>query len=93
VRPRRRGCTAPPTRSRRSVLRSETLVPVDLRPPASRERVVIHGVRARCYVAVETNRYPVPFTWVGRDIEVQLLAAEVIPRSTSDEPARTAVTR
>ena len=43
-------------------LRAETLIPVDLRPPAPRERVVIRRVPTDCYVAVETNRYPVPFT-------------------------------
>jgi hypothetical protein len=69
-------------------LRSEIMIPVDLRPPAPRERVVIRRVPADCYVAVETNRYPVPFTWVGRDIEVQLLAAEVVLRSAGDDPVR-----
>ena len=52
--------------------RAERLIPVDLRPPAPRERLVIRRVPTDCYVAVETNRYPVPFTWAGRDIEVQV---------------------
>ena len=69
-------------------LRAETLIPVDLRPPAPRERVAIRRVPTDCYVAVETNRYPVPFAWVGRDIEVQLLAAEVVLRSAGDDPIR-----
>jgi len=69
-------------------LRAETLTPVDLRPPAPRERVVIRRVPPDCYVAVETNRYPVPFAWAGRDIEVQLLAGEVILRSAGDDPVR-----
>jgi hypothetical protein len=45
-------------------------------------------VPSDCYVAVETNRYPVPFAWAGRDIEVQLLACEVILRSVGDDPVR-----
>jgi transposase len=68
--------------------RAETLIPVDLRPPAPRERVVTRRVPSDCYVAVDTNRYPVPFTWAGRDIEVQILAAEVVLRNTGDDPVR-----
>jgi hypothetical protein len=71
-------------------LRAETLIPVDLRPPTPRERVVIRRVPPDCYVAVETNRYPVPFAWVGRDIEVQVLATEVVLRSAGDDPVRQA---
>ena len=69
-------------------LRAETLIPVDLRPPAPRERVVVRRVPTDCYVAVETNRYPVPFTWAGRDIEVQLLTGEVVLRSAGDDAVR-----
>ena len=69
-------------------LRAETLIPVDLRPPAPRERVVIRRVPTDCYVAVETNRYPVPFAWAGRDIEVQLLAGEVVLRSAGEDAVR-----
>ena len=69
-------------------LRAETLIPVDLRPPTPRERVVIRRVPPDCYVAVETNRYPVPFAWAGRDIEVQMLAAELVLRSAGDDPVR-----
>jgi hypothetical protein len=29
-------------------------------------------------VAVETNRYPVPYTWVGQDVTVQILFDEVL---------------
>jgi transposase len=69
-------------------LRAETLIPVDLRPPAPRERVVIRRVPADCYVTVETNRYPVPFAWAGRDVEVQVLAGEVVVRSDDGEAVR-----
>src|SRR5437867_2856640 len=68
--------------------RAERLIPVDLRPPAPRERVVIRRVPTDCYVAVETNRYPVPFTWAGRDIEVQLLTGAVILRNAEEDPVR-----
>jgi transposase len=68
--------------------RAERLIPVDLRPPTPRERVVVRRVPADCYVAVETNRYPVPFAWTGRDIEVQILAGEIILRSAGDHPVR-----
>src|SRR5213593_2758412 len=68
--------------------RAETLIPVDLRPPTPRERLVIRRVPTDCYVAVETNRYPVPFAWAGRDVEVQMLAAEVVLRSAEDDPVR-----
>jgi len=57
--------------------RSEKLIPVDARPPARREEVVVRRVPRDAYVAVETNRYPVPFTWAGRDVTVRLLAGEV----------------
>ncbi|MGH7701637.1 MAG: Mu transposase domain-containing protein, partial [Gemmatimonadales bacterium] len=68
--------------------RAETLTPVDLRPPAPRERLVVRRVPTDCYVAVETNRYPVPFAWAGRDIEVQILATELVLRNTGDDPVR-----
>jgi transposase len=68
--------------------RTETLLPVDLRPPAPRERVVIRRVPADCFVAVETNRYPVPFEWAGRDVEVQILAGEIVIRHEPAPPVR-----
>ena len=45
-------------------------------------------VPSDCYVALETNRYPVPFEWVRRDVEVQVLAREIVIRSESAEPVR-----
>ena len=68
--------------------RAETLIPVDRRPPAPRERVVIRRVPSDCYVAVETNRYPVPFEWVGRDVEVQILSEQLVIRSDTADPVR-----
>lgn len=68
--------------------RAEKLIPVDLRPPAPRERVVIRRVPSDCYVAVETNRYPVPFEWFGRDVEVHVLSGEILIHSEASEPVR-----
>ena len=68
--------------------RAETLIPVDQRPPAPRERIVIRRVPSDCYVALETNRYPVPFEWIGRDVEVQVLAGEIVIRSEATDPIR-----
>ena len=67
-------------------VRGETLVPVDLRPPTPRERVVIRRVPTDCFVAFETNRYPVPFEWAGRDVEVQILASEIVVHSDASGP-------
>lgn len=66
--------------------RAEPLIPVDLRPPAPRERVVIRRVPADCFVAVETNRYPVPFEWAGRDVEVQILVDAIVIRNEPAHP-------
>ena len=66
----------------------EALIPVDLRPPAPRERVVIRRVPADCFVAVETNRYPIPFEWAGRDVEVQILADEIVIHHEPAPPIR-----
>jgi transposase len=68
--------------------RAEKLIPVDSRPPAPRERIVIRRVPSDCYIALETNRYPVPFEWVGRDVEVQVLAGEIVIRNEAAAPVR-----
>jgi transposase len=68
--------------------RAEVLIGVDLRPAPPRERVVIRRVPADCFVVVETNRYPVPFEWAGRDVEVQLLAEEIVIRNEPALPVR-----
>lgn len=68
--------------------RAETLIAVDLRPPTPRERVVMRRVPSDCYVAVETNRYPVPYAWAGRDVEVHVLAGELVISSAGCEPVR-----
>jgi DNA replication protein DnaC len=68
--------------------RAEKLIPVDHRPPAPRERIVIRRVPSDCYVALETNRYPVSFDWMKRDVEVQVLAEEIVIRSGATESVR-----
>lgn len=53
------------------------LRPVDVRPPAPRERVTSRVVPRDGLVAVEANRYPVPLGWAGRQARVHLLAEQV----------------
>jgi transposase len=60
--------------------RGEVLIPVDLRPVPPRERYETRIVPRDAYVAVDTNRYPVPFEWVGREVSVHILATEVVIR-------------
>lgn len=57
--------------------RGETLVPVEARPPARRERVESRVVPRDGYVAVEANRYPVPLEWTGQTVAVHLQSEEV----------------
>lgn len=68
--------------------REEKLVAVDMRPALPRERIVIRRVPTDCFVAFETNRYPVPFEWAGQDVEVQVLASEIVVRNEPADPVR-----
>ena len=61
--------------------RGEVLMPVDLRPAPPRERLETRIVPRDAYVAVDTNRYPVPFEWAGRQVSVQILAEEIVIRA------------
>ena len=56
----------------------EELVVVDLRPAPPRELVVTRRVPKDALVAVEANRYPVPFEWVGQDVTVRILYEEIV---------------
>jgi len=58
--------------------RAEVLIPVDLRPVPPRERYETRIVPSDAYVSVDTNRYPVPFEWVGREVSVHILATQVV---------------
>ena len=64
----------------------ETLVPVDLRPPAPRERVESRVVPRDSYVSVEANRYPVPLTWAGQTVEVRIQSEQIWITLSGAEP-------
>ena len=59
-------------------VRGERLIAVDARPPARREMVLARRVPRDAYVAIDTNRYPVPFTWANHDVTVRLLEQQVV---------------
>jgi hypothetical protein len=56
----------------------EELVAVDLRPAPPRELVATRRVPKDALVTVETNRYPVPFEWVGQGVTVRILYEEIV---------------
>lgn len=62
------------------------LIPVDLRPAPERERLEHRIVPRDTYVVVETNRYPAPVEWVGQQVEVRLLADQIMITNGSGEP-------
>jgi transposase len=66
----------------------QVLVAVDARPPAVRERVETRVVPRDALVAVEANRYPVPFDWCGRQVEVRVLPEEIVLALDDGEPVR-----
>lgn len=67
------------------------LRPVDRRPPPPRERLAQRIVPRDGYVAFDTNRYPVPFEWIGQQVEVHCLGGlggELIVRLNGEEAIR-----
>jgi len=66
----------------------ETLIAVDLRSPAPRERVESRVVPRDGYVAVEANRYPVPLEWSGERVEVRIQSEEVWITRPGAEPVQ-----
>lgn len=64
------------------------LVSVEARVPAPRERVESRVVPSDALVCVETNRYPVALEWVGRRVQVRLLADEIVISSGDEAPVR-----
>lgn len=56
----------------------ERLIAVDLRPVPPREKVATRRVPKDALVAVDTNRYPVPYEWIGREATVRILEHEVV---------------
>jgi transposase len=65
---------------------ASALIAVDLRPAPERERIEHRIVPRDTYVAVETNRYPTPVEWVGDQVEVRILADQVIITNGAQEP-------
>lgn len=57
---------------------AQALIQVGDRVPAPRERVETRMVPADTYVTVETNRYPVPVEWVGRQATVRLISDRIV---------------
>ncbi len=70
-------------RSERSALQP---LPSHSAPP--RERVMTRLVPRDGYVAFDTNRYPVPLEWAGRQVEVQVLVDEVVIHAAGEESVR-----
>jgi len=66
----------------------ETLIAVDLRSPSAQERVESRVVPRDGYVAVETNRYPVPLEWAGQRVEVRIQREEIWIRWAEAEPVQ-----
>jgi hypothetical protein len=64
------------------------LVPVDARPPSVFERITTRRVPKDAYVSMETNRYPVPYEWVGREVVVRRAGEEVILHCGEEPPIR-----
>jgi hypothetical protein len=48
--------------------------------------VVTRLVPRDAYVTVQTNRYPVPFTWARRDVTVRVLAEQIAIHLEGAEP-------
>jgi transposase len=67
---------------------AEALRPVDRRPPPLRERVEHRVVPRDGYVALDTNRYPVPFEWIGQQVEVHCFADELLVRLNGEDPVQ-----
>ena len=64
------------------------LIAVDGRPAPVRERVETRRVPKDALVAVETNRYPVPYEWIGLEVSVRILPGEVIFHVPQHEPVK-----
>jgi transposase len=56
--------------------------------PSTVERMASRVVPRDALVMIETNRYPVPYTWVGHQVEVRITSGEVIFRAHGDDPVR-----
>jgi len=65
-----------------------TLIAIEPRCPAVRERVESRIVPRDGYVALGGNRYPVPLCWAGFQVRVQVLADEVVIAHGEEESIR-----
>ena len=54
-----------------------TMIAVDARPPTRESRTMSRRVSHDAFVEVETNRYPVPFSWCRAEVCVELTPTEV----------------
>ena len=84
---RQHGTTGERPAERFARAEAEVLRPLHRAVPP-RERVVSRIVPRDGFVAVDTNRYPVPFEWVGLALEVQILAQEVVLHAEGHSPIR-----
>jgi transposase len=64
------------------------LIAVNERPPAARERFETRMVPRDGYVAVLANRYPVPLSWAGSQIDVHIRPEEVVLTHSKEAPVR-----
>ncbi|MGH9196806.1 MAG: IS21 family transposase, partial [Acidimicrobiia bacterium] len=64
----------------------DSMIPVEGRVPAATMKVVTRRVPRDAFVAVESNRYPVPFSWVGKELEVEIRHEQIVFRCTGEEP-------
>ncbi len=53
------------------------MIAIDRRPPSRECRTLRRQVASDGYVAIETNRYPVPYEWCRAEVEVQMSESEV----------------
>ncbi len=68
-------------------LRAEqpAMIAVDGRVPVATMKVVTRLVPRDAFVAVESNRYPVPFHWIGKELEVEIRQEQILFRCTGEE--------
>jgi transposase len=66
---------------------AQALAPL-VRPVPASERLEHRIVPRDGFVALDTNRYPVPLAWAGRQAEVHCRGEEVLVRVEGEEPVR-----
>lgn len=54
------------------------LIPITRRPPAVSERRETRRVDSDGTVVVDTNRYPVPYTWIGATVMIERRETEIL---------------